>query len=694
LLNLLRGISSIPATKGGETGYGPQASQVVSLIDDIAKADGSWPVYGTADNLIEFLMDSYKLKEQAKTVFTEFDDSYDSDPDRPTASKSIRKAKESLMKCLKGVHTGRDYAVNVIFPLVRLLHFRYGTYGNISLVTNLTIRDLIAVEVAKKEGDKADRVGVDDEDEPEADDEVTITDDELREKKSLARIGSFPVFDLYGDNSKRAEALILAVKAVLFRKHKETQNQLNADRIGSFMESMVRLHQRMLGAVNYSENENDDLRRLGHGLFVPDSPSVDALIDEPLLAAFTMISEQTVDHPKRMIVALLKLMNYMEDPSEKRGDTYASRFMPSFKDELFTFVEIKEMKQVKTWEVDGVEHQRWQVTLASTERLTEIVREPLTVSTICDCSKDDAENNRSEWAMDASVFESVAMVRAWSKLLCTLLGVFWKQSCEVDAPVANDKTDVDEAMQHVEIGLRNRLNCARQMVHMLVLESGVDVIDEFDCAYEGLRIKRIIIAYYRSVLCYLAWYMNMRKMKFPWLSKMLYDLPSEARSMDTFFSMPKEGNIPELEKVYWGQFGILHFVRRVEYITFNCIASGMQRQEMCSLVRRLFELQRAFDVDLSEGRMWDQSEAVRSSLEERVELTDCFAINILHTMGPFSPVVDCIYLNRKLLTGTGLQSPVYAARRCGRRFWYFEDVVEISRLVGLEASIHIEMRFI
>ena len=129
LLKILKGISSIPSTKGGETGYGPTVSQVNSLIDDIAQKDGTWPVYGTADNLIAFLMSSYKLADQAKSVFTEFDESYDVDPDRPTAGKSLRKVKESLMKCLKGTHTGRDYATNVIFPLVRLLHFRYGTYG-------------------------------------------------------------------------------------------------------------------------------------------------------------------------------------------------------------------------------------------------------------------------------------------------------------------------------------------------------------------------------------------------------------------------------------------------------------------------------------------------------------------------------------------------------------------------------------
>ena len=41
----------------------------------------------------------------------------------------------------------------------------------------------------------------------------------------------------------------------------------------------------------------------------------------------------------------------------------------------------------------------------------------------------------------------------------------------------------------------------------------------------------------------------------------------------------------------------------------------------------------------------------------RNEKIDCFAINALHHMGPFKPLIDVIFLNRKLLTGTGVQSP-------------------------------------
>ena len=659
LYTVLNGIAQVRVIAGTTILKGPTPQQVDSLTEDISARDGTWPVFGTAEGLSSFIMSNSMLQEQARVVFTE----------RAKPEEIVALANDSLIKCLQGVHTGRDYATNLIFPVVRLMHYRYGAYGNISILPNLTIRKLIAAEIAKKEADKAMADGSVDGDSNADVDGSDPTDEEILEERQLKKIGTFPVFDLFGNNKKRAEDLIMAVKASLFRKHTNELKQTNADRLGAFMVSVVRLHQQLVTSINFAANEDDDIRRLAE-MFVAASPGTTPLLDQPLMAGFELVSEMTVDHPKRMVIALIKVCKYLTEPKESFG-IWNQKEVPHLKQVLSDYIKINpDHPPVRTGTrtEHGVEHETWNVSLVTSVALSQVLGEPVEVSTVVDVSGDDSSADRREWVA-SSGFESVALVRAWSKMLCTLLNRLWLKECTVDAAVDSRSSPIpsregkaavsaEDALKQVVSGLFKRVACARQIVWMLVLESSNTEIESFDTAYEGLRVKRILVAYYRSILLYLWWYVDMRKHKFPWLSKMLYDLPTDVRSSDEAFPLYIRGPGSTPEGCFFGQFGILQFVRRVDYVVFNCRSSGLQRTEMTSLTQRLFELQRAFDVDLSEGRRPEAPEAIRKSLAERVELADCFAINILYTVGPFRPLVDCIYLNRRLLTGTGLQSPV------------------------------------
>ena len=703
LISLMEAIAvfHVRDEKSGAELHGPNLVQIKSLVNDVCPNDGArnWHVYGTAENLVDFMMTNSKLKEHANLVFKVDDPAARKDPDCPTAEKAINLARISLMRCLKGVHTGRDYAVNLIFPLVRLMHFRYGLYGNIRLLANLTVRDLIKKEVETKEESAQTRIHKEDDDSDDDEQQDLAVDDDggnsktaeqLLEEKHLRQIGSFPVFDMFGDHSDQAEDLIHAANATLFRKHDDERGLENAERIGRFMSSLVQVHQRLYQCINKAESENDDVESMKMFLFTPEHGAESSpLIDKPLMTALDMVSEITMDHPKRVLIALIKVCGHIEDqarptsgdtvkPPPQRLHTLASAKMSEMRALFAVFVEEpkgKDFVKIGKDKLDGtgnILNQRWKVTLSSTPKLQDLLgtSEKLTVTTEVDAKWDDADTNHSdEWAVpvDCAAHESltpentqrqgacqsVALVRAWSKLLCYLLKVVWKKATQVHS--SGDQLS-DQA--YVERGMNQRLECARQMVHMLVLESATDVIDEFDTAVEGLRVKRLVIAYYRSILCYLGWYMGLRKLKYPWLKKLVYQMPVEARSTDEFFSLPKTGQMRAIPFCFWGQFGILQYCRRVAHIVFNCRTSGIQRTDFTSIVQKLFELQRAFDVDLTDGRMWVAPEALRPSLAERVELTDCFAINVLYTVGPLRPLIDCIYLNRKLLTGTGLQSPV------------------------------------
>ena len=666
---VLLGISQIRVTAGTDVLKGPTRAQVESLTEDISAKDGTWPVYGSAEGLVDFIMTNSQLLEQAKVVFTE----------RAKPEEIVALARDSLIKCLQGVHTGRDYAINLIFPVVRLMHYRYGAYGNIDLLPDLTIRKLIAAEVAKKERDTAlehdlenddgDGGGADGSGADDGGGESGPNDEELLEAAQLKNIGSFPVFDMFGNDKKRAEKLINAVKASLFRAHADALKKANANRLGEFMVSIVRLHQQMVTSINFAANEDDDIRNLCDMFNSENGGTTPPLVDQPLLAGFALVSEMTIDHPKRMLIALIKISKYICD-GEKQTKMLNSKPIHGNEGLLLALTDYvkydKPPERVGEPFTDnaGVVHERWSVSLKTSTLLSNALGETVAITTELDVSADDSSDERNGWVTNSTKFESVALVRAWSKMLCTLLRKLWVKESADDGGSGSDEflkeSDVsaDDAMQRVLSGLNRRISCARQIVYMLVLEASEAEIENFDTAYEGLRVKRILVAYYRSVLLYIWWYVDMRKQKFPWLSKMLYDLPMEARSSDESFALFVRGGTAQPETCFFGQFGILQFVRRVDYVVFNCRSSGLQRTEMTSLTQRLFELQRAFDVDLSEGRRPEAPEAVRISLAERVELTDCFAINILYTVGPFRPLVDCIYLNRRLLTGTGLQSPV------------------------------------
>jgi len=473
------------------------------------------------------------------------------------------------------------------------------------------------------------------------------------------------VFDMFGKNSAKAEALIQATKATLFQRHDDERKHENAERVGKFVSSLVQLHQRMYQSICTGESENEDVKDMSDYLFAPNSANgaddESALIDKPLLAALEMMSEITLDHPKRLLIALIKVCDHLN--KTRRNGILSDEPISKLRGMLAEYVSdpaagkdfqcLGEKKDAN----GNVVSQQWQVTLQT------LKGEAIKITTVVDANITDADkHHKDEWAIgkdrDPHPCESTALVRAWSKLLCKLLKKVWKEAVKDDDGTPGGQHEGQAYVDYIQRGLSQRLDCARQIVHMLVLESGTDVIDEFNTAFEGLRVKRLVTAYYRSILCYLAWYMGMRKFKLPWLSKLMYQMPVEMRGTDQFVVLRKEGEIKAIEKCFVGQFGILQFCRRVAYTTFNCRSSGLQRTDLPLLVQKLFELQRAFDVDLTDGRMFDAPEAIRSSLAERVELTDCFAINVLHTVGPLRPLIGSIYLNRKLLTGTGLQSPV------------------------------------
>ena len=159
--------------------------------------------------------------------------------------------------------------------------------------------------------------------------------------------------------------------------------------------------------------------------------------------------------------------------------------------------------------------------------------------------------------------------------------------------------------------------------------------------------------YYRSVVAYLLWFLHMKPFKFPWLSKLVYQMPTAMRASN----LAVYGILGSDNPMYHGQFGILQFIRRVGYIIYNCKQSGVQRPILVDLCMQMFSFQRGFAVDLSVGRRPQDPEAEVKNMADRNEKIDCFAINALHHLGPFKPLIDVIYLNRKLLTGTGIQSP-------------------------------------
>ena len=158
--------------------------------------------------------------------------------------------------------------------------------------------------------------------------------------------------------------------------------------------------------------------------------------------------------------------------------------------------------------------------------------------------------------------------------------------------------------------------------------------------------------YYRSVVAYLLWFLHMKPFKFPWLSKLVYQMPTAMRASN----LAVFGILGSDNPMYHGQFGILQFIRRVGYIIYNCKQSGVQRPILVDLCMQLFSFQRGFAVDLSVGRRPQDPEAEVKNMADRKEKIDCFAINALHHLGPFKPLIDVIFLNRKLLTGTGIQS--------------------------------------
>ena len=209
---------------------------------------------------------------------------------------------------------------------------------------------------------------------------------------------------------------------------------------------------------------------------------------------------------------------------------------------------------------------------------------------------------KEELKFKTNQLRELATTRAYSLVLNKLVVMYWlhgKRTADEERREKkvnpHDKLDpknfyLKKLAQH----LGTRKTKMQNIVKWLDETGIADPLDQFSTGYEGLRMKRVVTAYYRSVIAYLLWYIDMKGFKFPWLSNLVYQMPTDMRSIASQVFV-------EAGPIFNGQFGLLQFIRRVGYIIFNCRQSGTQRPILVDLCTQLFSFQRGFNVDLSIG---------------------------------------------------------------------------------------------
>ena len=628
LAALLMAIARVPLVVKGEMQNGPTSTQINRMVDQVVPSDpANWPQYGSVDDMTDFVIDRSNLVALSEKAFSVVKGLGLSAAARLSPEECIKRAKDSLRKCFKGDHTGRDYAVNVIFPLVKLLNDRWGAYGNITLLEDLLVRDTIGREIKRKKQRQCAEatVGV-----------TNAGNSELA--ASQEKTGTFPCIDMFaGDDS--VGRIILACKSVLFKKHPAGQRgdemKENADRLGEWLSAVMRMHQRWVFALNEAQDEEDDVERLLNMCAPSSSRDNMSPYDEVLVRSLEMIGGMSdgrgVTDAVESSVTVMTNKLLSAHGHLTGGRTWSDHFGSTV--------------QATTVSVWAIPNSPAYAVLGSMKMTSYI----------------DPEAGTAEFT------QRLALNRALNKMLCHVMGSVWL-STKAEVAVFKERlaktTEADDKFAVLVELLATKINKTVQMYKSVALDSGT-TFDAPDASSEGFSWQRMLVLYHRCITSYLWWYCSMRKFKFAWLHKMIYRMPKGMRESDDALPMPTIDDVGRRESQHLdtstmiiGQFGLLQFARRVAHVAFNLADSSLQRgiSEIPEMAAKLMELQRAFAVDLLADRLPSDPEVARDSLALRESLVDTFAIDILYLHGVIKPMVDCIYLNRKLLTGTGLQS--------------------------------------
>ena len=624
---LLTAIARVPLVVKGEIQNGPTSTQINKMVGQVVPSDpANWPQYGSVDIMTEFVVDRSNLVGLSEKAFSVVNGA--SAAARLSPEECVQRAKDSLRKCFKGDHTGRDYAINVIFPLVKLLNDRWGAYGNINLLEDLLVRVTIEREIGRKkqrQGAEA-TVGVTDAVNPEL-------------AASQEKTGTFPCIDMFGGDESVGR-IILACKSVLFKKHPAGQRgdemKENANRLGEWLCAIMRMHQRWVFALNEAQDEEDDVERLLDMCQPSSSRDNMSSFDEVLVCSLEMIGGMSdgrgvTDAVESSVTEMTnKLLS--KHGHRTRGLTWSDHFGSTV-----------EAATVSVWPIPNSP--------------AHAVLGPIKMTSYIDPKAGAAEFT-----------ERVALNRALNKMLCHVMGSVWL-STETEVVVFKERlsktTEADAKFAVLVELLASKINKTVQMYKWVAADSATTTFDDADASSEGFSFQKMLVLYHRCISSYLWWYCSMRKFKFAWLHKMIYRMPKDMRESDDTLPMPtidvvgrRESQHLDTSALLIGQFGLLQFTRRVANLAYNLSDSSLQRglTAIPSMSAKLMELQRAFAVDLLTDRLPSEPEVARDSLALRESLVDTFAIDILYLHGVITPMVDCIYLNRKLLTGTGLQS--------------------------------------
>jgi len=613
-------VSSVPLVVRGERMLGPSSAQISVLVDQLVPDNpADWPQYGSVDKMVDFVVSRSHLVDLSERAFKVLP-GHDEARARLTPAQAVEKSRDSLRKCFMGCHTGRDYATNVVFPLVRMLHDRWGLYGNISLLDSLTVRGLIDAEIERKQNESA-----------AAQRNVATLDeseDERLEAEVRKKTGHFPTFDLFAGNSERGEMLIHATKALLYKKHTDPDMQANADTVGHWMVAIMRLHQKLVHAINEAQDDDDDVERLLDTCAPSVSLQSPSVLDSVLYSAMEMVGAMTVNVHEVNITAALGEITHQA--LVLRGDVTSTNA-------------VSEHFEIKT-NADGATVQV--VDNSPAHRLLGPISESARVTSIA----------------SVEVALSIVLHKVLVRVLChaTLarredLAEFNQRRARANSSTSLFALLVDTLKAKIEMVLNLYRWCGGSTL----------AFDEPEASTEGWAVKRLLVMHHRCLLSYLWWYLSMRQYKYAWLKKLVYRMPQALRESDTFESVPSVSASEHGEfslspnHLFVGQFGLLQYARRVGHLAFNLKRSGLQRaiSEVPMLIMKLMELQRGMEINLEPDRRPQDPEVVRESLSQRVTLVDTFAIDVMHCHGILAPLIDCIYLNRMLLTGTGLQSP-------------------------------------
>ena len=370
--------------------------------------------------------------------------------------------------------------MNIIFPLVRKMHERWGTYGNVSLLMNLTVRDLIKSNRMEKE-----RARLDDERRRSS----TTT------KEQINHALTFPVFTMFGRLAPKSHELVMAMKATLFKKHADPMKQKHANRVGELMLSLTKLHEKMFEAFSDSEDDKD-LHRLNDMCIAQDGAEY-AILDAPLVRALESISEMTINVGKRAEMALVKMISHlinlpndMSKADENEARAIREKHISVERCELLSHEARDPTSPVKT--------QSWVVVVMTEGKLEQVM--PLHLEATFEIKDDELS--------EGDDVRRMAEVRGLSLMLNKMVNFFWTNPStlaelkQASSSIHDTQVDFDDGTQPrekaIDVLLKDQLLVRKEkmklIIKWLVMEGSDNEIDNFDTAYEGLRMKRVVTA--------------------------------------------------------------------------------------------------------------------------------------------------------------------------------------------------------